>query len=195
MAKVTNKPKYQILHGIRIPTGFSLKHFTEALHYKPKTDDVFIVTYPKCGTTWMQTIILYIFQKGRELDCQEDFHKLCPFLDVMGTEAISAMPRPGALKTHLPYSLVPYSAAAKYIFVARNPKDCCVSLYYHTISRPGFEYGDAEFDDFFELFMDGEVIYNDYFDHLMSWYPHCNERNVYYTTYETMKRNTEDNNY
>jgi hypothetical protein len=36
------------------------------------------------------------------------------------------------IKTHFPYKLTPQNPNAKYIYVARNPKDCVVSFYHHT---------------------------------------------------------------
>ncbi|GIY63096.1 sulfotransferase 1 family member D1 [Caerostris extrusa] len=104
-------------------------------------------------------------------------------------EGIINMPRNGAFKTHLPNFYVPHSPDAKYIFVARNPKDCCISFFYHTRDQPGFGYWDGKFDDFLELFMAGELAYNDYFDHLLDWYPHRSDQMslVFYTTYEDMK--------
>jgi hypothetical protein len=36
------------------------------------------------------------------------------------------------IKTHFPYGMTPMNSKAKYIFVARNPKDCVVSFYHHT---------------------------------------------------------------
>lgn len=191
MANVAKRPLYSIMEGIRYPSMFSPKCFGESLHYKPRDDDVLIVTYPKCGTTWMQNIALYIFRKGEELSDHHEFVFRCPFLDMLGQQGADRMPRPGTLKTHLPYSHMPYSQQAKYIFVVRNPKDCCVSLYHHARMLPGFGYWDGIFDDFFELFMAGEVEFNDYFDHLLSWFPHRNDPNVFYTTYEDMKKDTE----
>ncbi|GFV07641.1 sulfotransferase 1C4 [Trichonephila clavipes] len=182
------RPRYAILNGILYPEMFSLKCFKEALDYKPQPDDVFINTYPKCGSTWMQNVVLYIFRKGKELDHPTEFLRAAPFIDILGMEGINSMPRPGAFKTHLPYSHLPYSSEAKYIFVARNPKDCCVSLFHHTRNKPGFEYWDGEFNEFFELFIAGQVEYNDYFDHLLDWYPHRNDPNVLYTRFEDMKK-------
>ncbi|KFM74404.1 Sulfotransferase 1C2, partial [Stegodyphus mimosarum] len=192
MGGITKRPQCQIINGIRIPSFFSPKCFNEVLNYKPTRDDTFVVTYPKCGTTWMQNIVMYIFRKGQELGQQEDFRILSPFIDKLGTEGIAKMPRPGAMKTHLPFSHIPYSADAKYIYVVRNPKDCCVSFYYHTRNNLGFGYWYAEFNDFFELFLAGETEYNDYFDHLMSWYPHLNDPNIFFTKYEDLKKNTKD---
>ncbi|GIY27874.1 amine sulfotransferase [Caerostris darwini] len=188
MANVMKRPRYAKMNGLLYSEMLSPKCFQEALEYKPKAGDVFIDTYPKCGTTWMQNVAMYIFRKGKKMEKSTDFLKLAPFIDLIGLEGIINMPRPGAFKTHLPYSYMPHSPDAKYIFVARNPKDCCVSFFYHTRDQPGFGYWDGGFDDFFELFMAGELEYNDYFDHLLDWYLHINDPNVFYTTYEDMKK-------
>ncbi|XP_015908659.2 sulfotransferase ssu-1 [Parasteatoda tepidariorum] len=192
MASSTNsivkKPLYNTMDGITYPGFFSPKCFREALDYKPQAEDIFIVTYPKCGTTWMQNVALYIFRKGKELEDISQFKKHCPYIDMLGKEGIEKMPRPGAFKTHLPYDHLPYSPNSKYIFVSRNPKDCVLSFYHHTQSQPEFAFWNGKFDDFFEFFMNGEVEYNDYFDHLLSWYPHRKDQNVFFTTYEEMKK-------
>ena len=139
----------------------------------------------------MQNVVLYILRKGQELENHEDFYTYCPFIDSKGIKSIEEMPRPGPFKTHLPFTHVPYSPEAKYIYVLRNPKDCCVSMYYHTLrnSRARNQpFAEATFDNFFELFMAGEVEYNDYYDHLMSWYPHLHDEQIFFTTYEDMKQ-------
>lgn len=192
MAYVTHKPHYQIVNGITFAAMFSAECFKEAMNYKAKPGDVFIVTYPKCGTTWMQSIVTYILRKGKELENMAEWCKVSPYIDILGDQGINLMPRPGAFKTHLRYDIIPYSPDAKYINVYRNPKDCCVSLYYNMKRNPGYCYWEATFDDFFELFMAGEVLYDDYFDHLMSWYPHRDDNNVLFTTYEDMKKDTKD---
>lgn len=192
MANITYRPHYRKTNGILFPSMFSPDCVQQALSYQPKPGDVFIVTYPKCGTTWMQNIALYIFRKGKELENHRDFFKMCPFIDALGSQGIDLMPRPGAFKTHLPYSHIPYSPEAKYIYVLRNPKDCCTSFFYHAKMNVGFGYWDGKFDDFFELFMAGEVEYNDYFDHLMSFYPHRNDSQLFFTTFEDMKKDTKD---
>ena len=190
MANISYRPHYKNINGILFPSMFSTECIKQAINYQPKAGDVFIVTYPKCGTTWMQNIALYIFRKGKELENHGDFFRMCPFIDALGSQGIDLMPRPGAFKTHMPYNRMPYSPDAKYIYVLRNPKDCCTSFFYHAKMNIGFGYWDAKFDDFFELFMAGEVEYNDYFDHLMSFYPHLNDSQVFFTTYEDMKKDT-----
>ncbi|KFM75293.1 Sulfotransferase 1C2A, partial [Stegodyphus mimosarum] len=102
------------------------------------------------------------------------------------------MPRPGALKVHIPFHLTPWSDEAKYIFVARNPKDCCVSLYHHTENIVGYRF-EGSFDDFFEIFIEGKTDFGDYFDTLLSWYEHRNDPNVLFITYEELKKDTKKN--
>lgn len=40
------------------------------------------------------------------------------------------------------------------------------------------------------MFVEGNVDFGNYFDHLMSWYSHRNEPNVMFITYEELKSNT-----
>ncbi|KAL1468730.1 hypothetical protein MTO96_025219 [Rhipicephalus appendiculatus] len=60
--------------------------------------------------------------------------ELSTYLDFVGAEGVHSTPRPACLKTHLPFGKLPYSPEAKYIYITRNPYDCCVSFYYHTRS-------------------------------------------------------------
>lgn len=45
---------------------------------------------------------------------------------------------------------------------------------------------------FFELFVNGRAQFGDYFDHLIPWYNHRNDKNVYFVTYEKLKRDTKE---
>ncbi|GFT81854.1 sulfotransferase 1 family member D1 [Trichonephila clavipes] len=181
-------PFYQDVDGFKIPGFFSDEAYKSALAYKPRPDDLFIVTYPKCGTTWVQNIVASIFRDGKPFQSALEFFTETPFLEMAGAQAAENMKRPGAIKFHLPYHMTPQSLDAKYIFVARNPKDCCVSFYHHTEGIPGYQFEGGEFDVFFELFMNGEVEFGDYFDCVLSWYEHRNDPNVLFITYEELKK-------
>ncbi|XP_076329686.1 sulfotransferase 1C4-like [Tachypleus tridentatus] len=180
-------PKYKIIEGRRYPPLLPSHYWYTAIKYKPKPDDVFICTYPKSGTTWMQQIVLLILNKGERHENYMDFVKRTPFLEAMGSESIMDMPARGPIKTHLPFHLIPYSSEAKYIYIIRNPKDCCVSFYHHTKMIPMYRFQKGSFETFFELFIKGETDFGDYFDHLLSWYPHRSNPNVLFLTYEWMK--------
>ncbi|CAN8011934.1 unnamed protein product [Ixodes pacificus] len=81
---------------------------------------------------------------------------------------------------------------AKYVYLTRNPLDVCVSFYHFTRSLPVYRFNDGTFDDFFELFVTGKNDRGDFFDHLMSWYSHKDDPNVFFVTYEELKRNFKD---
>jgi len=191
MIEPQQKPSYKIYKGFRIPMGFSVENFASALNYQAQPGDTFIVTYPKCGTTWTQHIVWMLHHDGQPLPVGKNIQLEIPFLEKVGAEFVANLPAPRFIKTHFTYELTPFHHEAKYIYVARNPFDCLVSFYYHT---QGFvklyEFAAGTFEQFFECFIRGEVDGGDYFDHLLAWYEHKADPNVLFLTYEQMKANT-----
>ncbi|CAN7942443.1 unnamed protein product, partial [Ixodes hexagonus] len=181
---------YKEVDGLYTTSFFHEDNLRSAFAYKPRPDDVFVATFPKCGTTWMQCIVHCILNDGVLPDNSVDFMLASPFIDFTGAEGPDRMPRPGAIKTHLPFDKVPYSSQAKYIYVARNPYDCCVSLYYHMRSTLFNPPEDEDFGQFLERFIRGKVIFGDYFHHLLSWYQRRHDPNVLFLTFEELKRDT-----
>lgn len=181
---------YRNVLGLYVNRAFRDEVLKSALSYQPRKGDLFVVCYPKCGTTWMQHIVFSIFSDGVAPQNMMEFMMKAPFLELVGAELVEKMPRPGAIKTHLPYDKQPFHSDAKYIYVARNPYDCCVSFYYHTKNLPFYSFENGTFDDFFDMFIEGKVDFGDYFDHLLSWYEHRSDPNVFFITYEDLKRDT-----
>lgn len=79
------------------------------------------------------------------------------------------------MQTHLDYNsfpgIEPARTSAKFIYVARNPKDVAVSYYYHTLGFEFFQY-EGDWDDFYERFISGQVVDGSWFDHVMGWWNH-----------------------
>ena len=170
-----------------MPLGFPAQGFISGQRYQAQPGDIFVSTYPKCGTTWMQYIVYLILRNGRGLEPGQNINDIFPHLEEVGKEAVAALPPPRFIKTHLPFERTPWHAQAKYIYVARNPFDCVVSFYHHTRGFVRhYDYADGSFDDYFECFLSGEVDFGDYFDNLLSWYPRRNEANMLFTTYEEL---------
>ncbi|CAN7988202.1 unnamed protein product [Ixodes hexagonus] len=183
-----NGPTYKDIDGFRVNKYFRTELYRSALKYQPQPGDVFVVTYPKCGTTWVQHIGYLILHKGAPPPSGLDFYRCNPFFEMFGAEAVEEMTRPGLIKTHLPYHLLPQHPQAKYIYVCRNPKDACVSYFYHTRGFSGYEFEDGRFEDYFDIYVEGENDFGDYFDHVLSWYAHRDDPNVLFINYEDMKR-------
>jgi hypothetical protein len=151
--------------------------------------DVFVATYPKCGTTWVQYIVYLLANRGRALPPGANLGQVFPHLEEVGAEAAEALSSPRLIKTHLPRHLTPFTAAAKYVYVARNPFDCAVSFYHHTRGFPQhYDFATGTFDVFFECFIAGEVDFGDYFDNLLPWYALRDSSNVLFLTYEDLRR-------
>jgi aryl sulfotransferase len=104
-------------------------------HYRPRAADIVIATYPKCGTTWMQRIIsLLVFQSAEPRPVMQ----ISPWIDRRGREPIEVvMARLDAqdhrrfLKAHLPADGLPIHDEVKYIHVARDGRDACMSFHNH----------------------------------------------------------------
>ncbi|GBL95741.1 Sulfotransferase 1C4 [Araneus ventricosus] len=189
---VKKTPRYIDVDGYKYCECFVPDIVREAINYKPTEKDVFVATYPKCGTTWMIQTVMLVLNKGKIPNTIEEYFALCPFLEMLGPEEIPNMHGKGCIKIHFPFNLTPYSPDAKYVYVARNPKDCCTSFYHHTKLFPAYHFSDGTFDDFFDLFIEGQTDFNDYFDNLQSWYEHRNDPNVFFVTYEEMKKNPKE---
>ncbi|CAN7991625.1 unnamed protein product [Ixodes hexagonus] len=181
-------PKYMELEGLRLTNEFSLENVRQALRFVPETDDVILATYPKCGTHWVQQIIQLILNGGQSAANFFEFLKRTPLIELLGTDILEGGPSPRFVKTHLPLARLHYkSDRAKYVYVARNPWDCCISFFYHTRMLPVLEYQDGTFDTFFELFIGGKTDHGDFFDHVIPWYRRRNEPNILFLTYERLK--------
>ncbi|NEP89013.1 MAG: sulfotransferase domain-containing protein [Okeania sp. SIO2C2] len=192
--KKTIKPRYKLHKNFRLPMGLSPEIFDSGLTYQAQTKDTFIVTYPKCGTTWTQHIVWMLSHHGKPLPLDKKINLEVPYLEKVGSDFVKSLSEPRFIKTHLTYDLTPYNPDAKYIYVARNPFDCAVSFYYHTQGFvKHYDFAEGTFDDFFECFINAEVDWGDYFDHLLGWVQHKNDENVLFLTYESMKNNPKIN--
>jgi hypothetical protein len=173
-----------------MPLGFPPEGLESGLAYTPRTGDIFVCSYPKCGTTWLQYIV-YLLVRGRALDAGESLTDVFPHLEEVGREAVAQLAEPRLIKTHLAFELTPFAPAARYLLIARNPFDCCVSFYHHTRGFPRhYDFADGRFADFFGAFLAGEVDFGDYFAHLLSWHRAAAEPNVLLVTYESLKADT-----
>ena len=115
--------------------------------YQPTEHDVFVVTYVKSGTNWMMQLAHQLLFHGK--GDYEHIHCVVawPDTDLMGPMRGYAIPLRDprvwqaspegkrVIKTHFRWEDVPYSPAAKYIIVIRDPKDVFVSSYHFFVKK------------------------------------------------------------
>ncbi|KAJ3597451.1 hypothetical protein NHX12_000976 [Muraenolepis orangiensis] len=175
--------------------GFNLIRGTHDLeevdaiyNYDIRDSDVFVVTYPKSGTIWMQQILRLIEAKGDMTSEELNFDQV-PWIELPGKgKKFEEAPSPRMRVTHLPYHLMPRALSqkkGKVIYVARNPKDVLVS-YYHFHKFATMLETPKDFNHFFERFIRGDVYGNSWFDHLKTWYSHEDHMQLFFITYEEM---------
>jgi hypothetical protein len=136
----TIRPRFSqrrfLYQGVAGPAGAcSPDSFRRAAAYGPKSDDVFVVTQMRSGTTWMQHLVFQVLTRGAGdlVADQTPLNAISPWIESLRTGEVGAAPRIGSerpariIKTHLGVTLCPYSPEAKYIYVARHPVSCFAS--------------------------------------------------------------------
>ncbi|KAJ8023717.1 Amine sulfotransferase [Holothuria leucospilota] len=169
-----------------------------------RKDDIFIVTYPKSGTHWMQEIVHLILVNGNaEMLTAKERRPVLELPDVMSLdpdviEAAGPIVRemkdalsPRVLSSHVRYSLLPKQLREKrpkLIYVYRHPKDVIISYYNFSLKfiRPGVS--PAPFGDFFDDIVSGQFQYGSWFDHVLEYYNHKDDKNVFALPFEDMKQ-------
>ncbi|KAH7948848.1 hypothetical protein HPB49_002793 [Dermacentor silvarum] len=94
------------------------------------------------------------------------------------------------LVTHHPPRAATLIKEAKYIYVARNPWDVCVSSFHMIRSIKNYNFENGKFEDFVNCFLAGDLGHGSYFDHLIPGYGVRNEPNVLFITYEELSADT-----
>ncbi len=104
-------------------------------HYRPRDSDIIIGTYPKCGTTWMQRIVdLLVFQSPQPRPINEvspwiDGRVMAPMHEVM--QRLDRQVHRRFIKSHVPFDALPHHDPVRYIHVARDGRDACMSYFNH----------------------------------------------------------------
>ena len=191
------------------PSGYvfnaeTRKYLQRLRKFEVRNDDIWICTFPKCGTTWTQEMVWCLMNnldfetsKTVELDVRTVFIEHVSILDDTSSwysadtiQKVADMPSPRIIKTHLPFDLLPdqirtREKTPKLIHVFRNSRDVCVSHYHHWKILKGFN---GSFDLWSELFLEGYGgYYSPYWKHVKSYYT-SQYRNLLYLQYEDMKK-------
>merc|ERR1719474_638231 len=176
-------------------------------------DDVWISSFPKCGTTWTQEMVWNIvnnldFQTAKSTSLEDRI----PFLELSGLlepwhkdnmeekdhmsgtglvnsiEQVKNLPSPRLIKTHLAIEMLPRQVMekkVKVIYVTRNPRDAVVSFYNHWRILENFT---GSFEVFLSAFLaDVCGYYTPFIQHVLDYWKRKEDLKMLFLTYEEMK--------
>ncbi|XP_005379129.1 PREDICTED: sulfotransferase 6B1-like [Chinchilla lanigera] len=184
---MSSQSQVSVLHkfrGILFSTVSSEELLNALDSFDVREDDVFLVSYPKSGTHWIAEIIENIPNARITLTSPIELG------DISKLEELKMYSKRRVIPTHLSYDLLPVKVKqkkCKIIYIVRNPKDTAVSLFHYYRDNPNLPCVET-WAAFLELFLKGEVVYGSWFDHVLSWEEHRNDKNILIIFYEELKK-------
>ena len=203
--------------GLVLPFDFDVGACADLRErFEIQSHDVVVTTYPKCGTAWMQQIVLLLMRGSSaevnpmadaawiEMSASSAANGEKSSSPAMSVDEMLALPDPGednsnlrAWKTHSPVWALPVKGGieavkkvgAKHVVVSRNPKDASISMLHHTKNIPPFGF-DGGWEEFAPLFLEGKVEHSSFWDWHRDWF-NASEKypeNVLWVHFEDMKK-------
>ena len=177
------------------------------LGFRHRPGDVVVATPPKCGTTWMQTIVAtLLFPAG---DIPAPVMMLAPWIEMrllpidVVLAGLEAQQHRRAVKTHTPADGIPWFETASYIVVGRDGRDAFMSFVNHmanmrpdviaALAASAIEEGieltgemPPSPDDIHAFFADW-LAQGFLFEFIASYWAHRDESNVLFVHYNDLK--------
>lgn len=165
-----------------------LNYLKFKMDFGERDDDIYIITFPKSGTTLMQMMLYQLTTNGK-VDFKhiydvspwirnDSFKRRKPRLD---------LPSPRLIKSHDTYEYYDKATKGKFIYIIRNGMDVAVSLYNQ---RKNYGSPNLDFDKYFEGFMKSVKL--NWFAFNRQWLENKNKLPILYITYESLLNNFDE---
>ncbi len=146
-------------------------------------DDIFLVSYPKSGNTWLRFLI------GNYLTHSRCNFKNCDSIipDIhYNPEQVEQLQKPRIIKSHSPFT----PEYNRVVYIVRDGRDVAVSYYFYAL-KFGLVESHTRFEDFILRFNNGTVDdFTPWNHHVGSWIERANQ-NFLLIKYEDLKANAE----
>jgi hypothetical protein len=128
-------------------------------------DDVFLVSYPKSGNTWIRFLISNLVYQD-EPATFANIESRVPSIYMLPDRVLRGFPRPRILKSH--ECFMPWYR--NVVYIVRDPRDVAVS-YYHYNLKKGLLPPTCSIQDYIPQFLADELDMRcgAWGDHVMSW--------------------------
>lgn len=166
------KDKVKILFGYKVPTKF----------LKTRNSDIFIVSYPKSGNTWLRFLI------GNYIHSKIDFNNietLIPDIHRSNTKDLNKMKNKRFIKSHHRFN----PNYTKVVYIKRDVRKVALSYYRWFLKFNPKKF--SNFEEFFNAFIrNGAGPYGRWDEHINDWLGKSKKENILVIDYENLKKNT-----
>lgn len=173
-----------LTHNKKLFPSF-VSQLLEIKSFKIRSNDVFVIAYPKSGTTWTEEIV-WLIQNNLDFDkaLSVSHTKRVVFLDEEPLNKSDQVDSPRVFKSHLTFDYLPENIEhkSKLIYVMRNPKDMLVSYFHFVKWIKCFSFS-GQFDIIFEQFLHNKIIYGNWCEHVNQFFENSN---ILFITYEDL---------
>ncbi|XP_037023910.2 sulfotransferase 2A1 [Artibeus jamaicensis] len=185
---------YLWIEGIPFPTSTVRDLRSLQDQFVVRDEDVITLSYPKSGTNWMREMISLIHTKGDPTWVQSTvIWKRSPWVETQaGLDILENQKDPRFYTSHLPIQFFPksfFKSKAKSIYIMRNPKDVIVSGYHFWRTVKATRNPDS-FEEYFQWFLQGNVAFGSWFDHIHGWLQMKGKDNFLLISYEELHQDT-----
>ena len=137
--------------------------------FRPQKKDIFIVSYPKSGNTWLRFLLANMISDASITF--DDINNHIPDIYQTTFGELNKIKRPAIFKSHEPFN----PSYMNVIYLVRNPVDVAFSLYNWECNRQGNRIPIAEFVDKF-LYGGVQSGFGTWGEHVGSWMSTTNPR-------------------
>jgi len=132
-------------------------------------DDIYLVSYPKSGNTWIRFLVANLVYPEKNPDFS-NIDNLVPDPEGMSKRDLDRAPRPRILKSHLSFD----PRFPKVLYVVRDPRDVVLSYYHFDLKRMAIPNG-YPLQEYVTRFVDGQLPdhdprYGTWYENVASWY-------------------------
>ncbi|XP_069623592.1 sulfotransferase 2B1-like isoform X1 [Ranitomeya imitator] len=181
--------------GVLYPNQSMSKEVLEFVEneFQVRDDDVYNITYPKSGTTWMVEILSLIQKNGDPTWSNTVLNwERVPWIEEFdyAEKLQQSEEHPRLITSHLHRNMFMKSfngSKAKIIYTIRDPKDVAVSLYYFSTMSTYFK-DPKNMDNLIREFLTENIPYGSWFNHVKGWMGLLGKDNFMFQTYEDLKK-------